>query len=351
MKIAALATRLLERVMVLSGLGPTPMLDTFHAVVVARAIMVGTKIGVFEVSATRALDAPEMAMRVGAEPVALRKLLDLLVATGYMRYRDGRYEPSRIARRWLLGKSARSLHDNMLLRFLEWRAVESTEDFVRTGRSLDVHELIDGPDWGVYQRGMRSLARLSAEEVARRIRLPSDAALMLDIGGGHGAYSAAFCRRHPRLRATILDLAPAVEAAAPLLAGEGLGDRVVHRIGDAVADELGERAYDLVFVSHLVHHFDAATNEKLVRRAARALRPRGVLAVLDVLRPRSPETNSPTGAILDLYFAVTSNSGTWAREEIEAWYENAGLSRGKLLPLQTAPGVTVLTACRAPDPG
>ena len=116
-----------------------------------------------------------------------------------------------------------------------------------------------------------------------------------------------------------------------------------------VTDELGERAYDLVFVSHLVHHFDAATNEKLVRRAARALRPGGVLAVLDVLRPRSPVTSSQTGAVLDLYFAVTSNSGTWAREEIETWYENAGLSTGKPLPLQTAPGVTVLTASRASE--
>jgi SAM-dependent methyltransferase len=350
MKISGLATRLLERIVMRSGLGPTPMFDTFHAVVVARAIMVGTKIGVFEVSATRALDVREMATRVGAEPMALRKLLDLLVATGYMRFRDGRYEPSRVARRWLLGKSARSLHDNMLLRFLEWRAVESTEDFVRTGRSLDVHDLIDGPDWGVYQRGMRSLARLSAQEVSRRIRLPNHAALMLDIGGGHGVYSAAFCRRHPRLRATILDLAPAVEAAAPLLAEEGLGERVVHRIGDALTDELGERAYDLVFVSHLVHHFDAATNEKLVRRAARALRPGGVLAVLDVLRPRSPETSNQTGAVLDLYFAVTSNAGTWAREEIEVWYQNAGLSKGKPLPLQTAPGVTVLTATRSAAP-
>ena len=41
--------------------------------------------------------------------------------------------------------------------------------------------------------------------------------------------------------------------------------------------------------SHVVHHFDEATNARLVHRVGQALRPGGVLAVLDVLRPVSPQ--------------------------------------------------------------
>jgi SAM-dependent methyltransferase len=322
------------------------MFHTFHAVIVARGIMVATKLGVFEASSSRALTVSEMADQVGAEPAALRKLLDLLVATGYLRFRGGRYAPSRMARRWLLVDGPRSLHDNMLLRFLEWRAVESTESFVRTGKALDVHDLLEGSDWQVYQRGMRSLARLSAGEVARRVPLPRQATAMLDLGGGHGVYAAAFCRRYPRLRATVLDLPAAVDAAAPLLAEEGLGTRVVHRPADALTEDLGEQAWDLIFASHLVHHFDRATNEHLVRRAAAALRPGGMLVVLDVLRPDSPETSSQTGAILDLYFAITSNAGTWTRGEVEGWFASASLSPDESIALATAPGVTLVTAKR-----
>ena len=80
-----------------------------------------------------------------------------------------------------------SLHDNLMLRFLEWQAIDVTEDFVRTGKALDVHDLIAGDQWDTYQRGMRSLARFSADEVARRVPLAAGATAMLDIGGGHGS--------------------------------------------------------------------------------------------------------------------------------------------------------------------
>jgi SAM-dependent methyltransferase len=235
----------------------------------------------------------------------------------------------------------------MLLRFLEWQAVEATEDFVRTGQALDAHSLIRGDQWGTYQRGMRSLARFSAGEVARRIRISPTARAMLDIGGGHGAYSVAFCRRHPRLAATILDLPQAVDAAAPILAEEKMGERVVHRPGNAQTEDFGRECWDLAFVAHLVHHFDRAANEALISRAADALRPNGVIAILDVLRSTSPQATSQTGALLDLYFALTSNSGTWSSDEIVGWITQAGMTPGKVVHLRTAPGTSVVTGTKA----
>jgi SAM-dependent methyltransferase len=236
----------------------------------------------------------------------------------------------------------------MMLRLLEWQAIEQTEDFVRTGKSLDVHDLIEGAQWGTYQRGMRSLARLSAGEVASRVKLPASASAMLDIGGGHGTYSAAFCRRYPALRSTILDLAEAVAVAVPMLAEEkNIAGRIVHQAGNALTDDLGVARFDLIFISHLVHHFTAGENAALVRRAADALRPGGILAILDVLRPSSPDTTNQTGALLDLYFAMTSNSGTWPLDEIARWCAAAGLGKAKTIALRTAPGVTVVTAMKS----
>src|SRR5262245_62389041 len=96
---------------------------------------------------------------------------------------------------------------------------------------------------------------------------------MLDIGGSHGYYSVILCHRYPRLRSTVLDLPQAIRHAAPLLAREGMGDRVVHRAGDALTDDLGSDAYDLVFVAALVHHFDEDTNGELMRRIGGTMRP------------------------------------------------------------------------------
>jgi 2-polyprenyl-3-methyl-5-hydroxy-6-metoxy-1,4-benzoquinol methylase len=343
MKIAAVPEGLIESLASAVGMAPTPVVDTFHAVVIARAIVTGVKLGIFDALAAGPLAVSDLAAKLGLNAGALTKLANLLVATRYLAFDTGRYGLTRKSRKWLLAGNRNSLRDNLLLRLLEWQAIDQTEAFVRTGKALDVHGLISGNQWETYQRGMRSLARFSAGEVARRVKLAAGATAMLDIGGGHGTYSVAFCKAHPNLQATILDLPEAVATSAPLLVEETMGARVVHRSGDALTTDLGRDLYDLIFISHLIHHFDSAQNTAVIARAATALKPGGTLAVLDVLRPTAPQKTSQTGAMLDLYFALTSNAGTWPAEEIIGWGVNAGLRPGKNMNLVTAPGIAVLT--------
>jgi SAM-dependent methyltransferase len=346
MRFGAIPETIAERAALALGLAPTPFVETFHAALIARAIMVGVKLGVFEACAHQSRSSAELAGQLDVDARALAKLLNLLSTTGYLSLRDGRFTATRLARKWMVSGSSQSLRDNMLLRFLEWQAIEQMEDYVRLGKSLDVHTIIRGDQWTTYQLGMQSLSRITAAEVARRVHIHGGASEMLDIGGGHGAYSVAFCRRHPRLKATIVDLPAAVEAAAPILAREKMGDRITHRVGDAASDDFGTKSSDLVFISHLIHHFDQEANASLVRRAAAALRPGGTLAILDVMRPSSNGRSNGSGAILDLYFGLTSSAGTYAAEEIDAWVRDAGLRPRKVINLRMAPGVAIAVASR-----
>jgi ubiquinone/menaquinone biosynthesis C-methylase UbiE len=347
MRVGAIPETLAERIAAFAGLAPTPVVDTFHAVIVARAVVAATRLGVFDALAEGAAEAGSLANQLRVHAGGLEKLLNLLCACGYLRFGKSGYALSPLALKWMVADSPQSLRDSMLLRVLEWQAIDATEEFVRTGKALDVHDVIRGDQWVTYQRGMRALARLGAGEVVRRVKLPEDATTMLDIGGGHGAYSVAFCREHPELRATILDLPAAVAAAAPVLAEEKMGGRVVHRVGDALTDDFGDAEWDLILIAQLVHHFDAATNAAIVRHAADALKPKGRIAILDVLRPPSPNARGQTGALLDLYFAITSNAGTWAADEIAGWFRDAGLKPARPIHLRTTPGVSVMTATRA----
>jgi predicted O-methyltransferase YrrM len=240
-----------------------------------------------------------------------------------------------------------SLADKLLLRFLEWDWMERAEDYVQTGEPLELHSMSDGEHWALYQRGMRAMAAALAGEAVRRMPVPKHASQMLDIGGSHGYYSVALCRRHKGLRAIILDLPQAVEHAAPLLAAEGMGDRVVHRAGDALSDDLGADAFDLVLVAQLVHHFSAAENRDLATRIARALRRGGVYAVLDVFRSPTAKNAGQLGALLEFFFALTSQSGTWAVQEIADWQRQAGLEPRRAIRFRTAPGVGIQAAVKA----
>ena len=52
---------------------------------------------------------------------------------------------------------------------------------------------------------------------------------LLDIGGGSGAYTLAFCAANPQLKATILDFPQTVETAKKYTLDAGLADRVAHQ--------------------------------------------------------------------------------------------------------------------------
>ena len=178
--------------------------------------------------------------------------------------------------------------------------------------------------------------------------MPRGARRMLDIGGAHGRFAAAILRRHPRLTAEVLELAPAVAASADLLAAEGMGDRLRHRVGDALHEPLGEGDVDVVFASQFNHHLDEEANRLLARRVAAALRPGGVYVIQDLARPADAREarRARLGALLDLYFGATSDAGTYTIASMRAWQAEAGLRPLPTRWLRTLPGLVQQAAVR-----
>lgn len=339
MRLDGVGENPIERVLMRSNVPPWPLLHTQMAYTLARVIMAATELGIFEALGDEAVPAAAIAERCSTDPHATEKLLFALAAAGYAQERDGGYALTPRSRKWLTRDSPYCLADKMLLQFDEWDWMERSEEYVRSGRPMELHDTLPADRWPAYQRGMRALASIVAPELARRLPVPRSAHDLLDIGGSHGYYSVALCRRHDALRAVVLDLPQAVEHAAPLLAAENMGDRVTHRAGDALTDELGSETYDLVLASQLVHHFSDEQNRALANRVARALRPGGMYAIVEAFRPSSPKQAGQFAALLEFYFALTSQSGTWTPEEMAAWQRDAGLRPRRPLRFRTAPGV------------
>jgi hypothetical protein len=57
-----------------------------------------------------------------------------------------------------------------------------------------------------------------------------------------------------------------------------------------------------------------------------------------MFRPRSPEEAGQLGALLDLYFAVTSKAGTWSVEEMADWQREADLVPQEPIRFRSIPG-------------
>lgn len=214
MRYGLIADSPVERLGIAANLAPIPLIDGY-AFVFSRALIVATGLGVFDALADESLTADQVAARAGTDARATERLLGLLGPMRYVRRsRDGRYRLTRMARKFITGGRGTTVRDAVLMKELEWRWLEGLEDFVRSGEPLDVHDGMTSEDWRLYQRGMRDMASFVGPELARRVPMPAGARDMLDIGGSHGYFSVALCRRYPRLRATVLDLPGATEHAA-----------------------------------------------------------------------------------------------------------------------------------------
>lgn len=346
MKLKVAAEHPLERIVLALGLAPVTLVDTQMSFLRARTIMVATRLGLFDAMAAGARTQEDIAAACGTNAHATGKLLSALVGSGYASQSGADYDLTPVARKWTLKDAPQSLRDKILFEFIEWKMVEGVEDYVRSGTPLELHAGKDPEEWRLYQRAMRALAGMAAPEVVRRIPVPAGATTMLDIGGSHGFYSVSLCRKHAALTSVILDLPDAVAQAAPILAEEHMGDRVRHREGSALTDDLGENAFDLVFMAQLAHHFDDETNRQLARRVARALKPGGVFVIAELLRPASAKESGQVGALLDLYFALTSQSGTWSVDEMQRWQRDAGLTPRRTVYFRTMPGAAAVIASK-----
>ncbi len=348
MRIGAIAESALERLALKLELAPRAVVDTHAAMLLARTVIAGAELEIFDALAAGPLTADEIAAkcRTAAGPTAV--LLDALAACGYLGFATGRFGLTRRSRRWLLSGGTYSVRDKLLLQIAEWRWMEALEQFVRTGRPLDFHDTMSDEERGLYHRGMRALAGIAGREVALRIPVPRGARRMIDLGGSHGHFAAEICRRHPALSAEVMELSDAIESAAPLLAAEKLGDRLVHRPGDVTTADLGVEQYDLVLMSNLAHHLDAGQNLDLAKRVARALRPGGVFVIQDAARAERPGGQDQIPALLGLYFAMQSRPGvrTWTVSEMAGWQRSAGLKVRRTHHLRTAPGWVQQAAMR-----
>lgn len=325
MKLGVVPETFADRLIVLLGILPPGIFEGWFGIMLARTMMAATKLEIFEALAAGPLTAADVAGRCRTHPQATEKLLNALVGLRCLRVQGEHYVLPRKLRPWVLKDGRHSFRDQILLHYLEWHWWEHCEDYVRTGKPLRVHQTMTDEEWGVYQRGMRSGVDLPARWIARRLRLPQSAGEMLDIGGSHGYFSVAICRRFPQLRATVLELPQAIRHAAPLLEKEAMADRVILRAGNALTDDLGVETYDLVFMASVVHHFDDATNRQLMRRIARALRPEGIVAIWEPLRQDPSGSIRQIGGLLDLFFGFFSEAGTWSAAEVRSWFQQAGL--------------------------
>ena len=324
MRLGAIPQNLKESIALATGLVPTPLMDTLVALLLAKTIIAATAVGIFRTLEREPLTTDEIARRCGSDPQATQKLVRALFACKYLKYRENRFTLAPVARRWLSSDSIHSLHSAILHRNLDLRFM-NFEEYVRHGTCQEFHSRLSPEEWQVYHQGQADHAAQIIEDVIDRIPLPPDARDLLDLGGGHGLYSVLFCRRYRDLRARVLDLRITVEELEAKRELDDAYGRVNLEVGDIRTVSLQPCSTDVVLLANVMHHFDELTNHALMQRVATALRPGGIVIVIEAFRCSSVENPGQLEGLLDLYFGAASGVGLWTIAKVQEWARNAGL--------------------------
>ena len=303
------------------------LFDPFIPLVQARAIISSARLGVFEAIGRGEQICADLAEALDLDAETLEMVLRVLVSAGYLRRGDGGYRLSDLALATLLPDSPMRLAAWAEFNRFHWQVIGELERAVKTGRGIDSREFLSGEgDWAVQQRAMLETARPAAPWVASQVPVREGAQLLLDVGGSHGLYGAAICSAHPPLRSEVIELDETLGAAAELAKLEGIDDVVTHRLGDALTEDFGREACDVVFLGNLVHHFSERQNRDLLERIETALRPGGTVAVWDF---RYPDADAAPDLIADsmaLLFRISSTSRCYRVDEMTGWLGDAGFA-------------------------
>src|SRR4029079_19385219 len=184
----------------------------------AMAIMVAAEVNIYGVLGKNAKTAEQIASETKTDLTATKNLLDCLVGIGYLRWNNETYSLRPKYYKWLLKEYSSNLIGKLRFQLIEWKWMGMLDEYVRTGKPINFHSNMTAYEWERYQDGMRDLSVNTAKELAGKIRLPSSANRMLDIGGSHGLYSIELCKKYPSLMSTILELPGAIARASAISA-------------------------------------------------------------------------------------------------------------------------------------
>ena len=337
---------LLERAAIWSGQLPSALMLQSLCMGYARCLGAAVRLGVFEALADGPRGPEQVAATIQADPTGTAMLLSALNGTGFLSRRDGRYALRPQTRRWLLADSPGSLRDASLFLADLWDRWARLEEVVRTGTTADFHAAGQDPGhWERYLRGLACFARMARGEVAKKAALPAGARRVLDVGGGHGVYAVGLCERHPDLEVEVLDLPDAAHVGRAIVASMGMQERVRYREGDHRVADWGE-GWDAVLLFNVLHNERPEVAATLIRRAWAALRPGGLVLVLESEHREPRGDVTAIAGLNEVFFFLLNGTAVWPEATLRGWIEQAGFTSRRRRRLLRAPAV-LLSGTRA----
>lgn len=276
--------------------------------------------------------APELAKEMGVSAPHLEALLDSLAVLGLLERVGGRYGLNDTAARYLTSDGAASMASLVPVApgpLENWSHLAET---IRAGRPAD--PIDDDPaDFyrplveGTFTTILRAATRADLQVRYSAMTAPR----VLDLGAGGAPWAIAVLKACSGATAVINDLDGVIDVARRTSAEHGVADRCEFRPGDFHAIDIEPEGYDIVVLGHVCRTEGPDGAQRLIARAAEALRPEGRLLLADYFVAPEPQW-SPHSVLMGMTMMASTVRGFGiTAAQVAEWLREAGFESLRLI--------------------
>lgn len=166
-----------------------------------------------------------------------------------------------------------------------------------------------------------------------------------DVGGGFGHLAIALLKKHPDLRAILLDVPRLIPLVKERLSKEdpSVASRLQLEGGDMFE---AVPPADVYVLKHIIHDWDDDRCTKLLANCAKQLPAGGKVICVDAVLPPLGDTSGVPAKFLDINMMVMIPGKERTQAEWEALYSAAGLRVTRIVPLTDNFGTSVIEGTR-----
>jgi SAM-dependent methyltransferase len=328
---------------------PTPerIFNTLAGFQISHALKAAIQLDIFTKIGEGANQVSTLAKSIGASERGTRILCDYMTMHGFLTKENGRYGLTQESGLFLDKKSPAYFGSvaNFMVSEAHAASFGALAEAVRKGGcAVTTGDNTKPKDefWVEFGRSMAPMAVPTAEFVAGLMgAADGKPCKVLDIAAGHGMYGITVARRNPKAEIVALDWPAVLQVAQENAKKFGVSERHSVRPGSAFETDFGD-GYDYVLLTNILHHFDEAGCETLLRRVNVALKPGGKAIIVEFV-PNEDRVSPPMAAGFSLVMLANTDAGdAYTFSEYEKMTRNTGYARASLHQVPNMPQQVVV---------
>jgi hypothetical protein len=316
---------------------PVAMFQLLNGYRMTQALYVAARLGIADLLRDGPKTAEELAAEAGANADALYRILRALASGGVFE--------EVVGRRFVLtplAETLRSDHPDSMRPFAIFLGQDAYPVWAellysaRTGApafkylyGMSHFEYLaqHAEAAAVFNAAMSANVAWSVASTVSAYVFPANG-VVVDVGGGHGAFIAAILRANPGLRGVLFDMSHVVEGAAPILEEAGVADRCARVGGDFFSPPLPPG--DVYTLRQIIHDWDDERSVAILRNCVQAMAADGRVLVIEAIIP--PGNEPSRIKYLDLQMLVMTGGRQRTEEEYRQLYAASGLRLTRVIP-------------------